>query len=463
MAVVTLDPNSRDLPRQLKIEDKYAHWGGEGGIFFSKNGRYAVKIYRNPDDKAKGRLKEVIDLGHNLTGLRKKGMRLAWPLGIVTQKDSEPCLGCVMPRVPSSYKKIYLLICRPQEAVKQFKQGRSWVEYLKMARGTAGAIRIVHNTGIIPCDISFNNILANPDTGEIALIDLDSLMVEGFLPPRVYGTPRFRAPEIVMGISDPSEKSDRHALAVLLLWTMLFRNVMQPPVTACYAEDPVEDEQLGWGKKACFSEHPTTRRHYSPKIGVPLYRRGALSYQTLTPQLQELTKQALIDGLFDPPKRPAASEWEKALAEAYDALYGCSNCNQSYLYPFWRPSRARRCPFCGERVQSPSPTVGLLMEGRSQGMHVSVRHIVLYHGLPIFADIAEPGQRPPFTRRGTPIIGQVVWDNHESIHRLVNRGDTPWQVLDGGSGTVRAGYSVALRPELLLSLGAGKRLVKIVE
>jgi hypothetical protein len=104
-----------------------------------------------------------------------------------------------------------------------------------------------------------------------------------------------------------------------------------------------------------------------------------------------------------------------------------------------------------------------LMEARAKGSYVTMRPVVLYHGLPLFADVTEPGRLPPFTRRGIPIVGQTIWNPKESVHRLVNTGDTPWQIVAGGSGTVGRGALVALRRGLLLSFGDGKRLVRVVE
>jgi len=449
------------LPDTLQIGTKPNHVGGQAYLYFS--GSYAVKIYKKPKADTKERLKKVIQLGQNLGDDEQV---LAWPLGIVDRCDGNPCAGCVSRYVPTPPHTLLMkLLYSPVDAVKQFQEGRSWVEYLKIARSTAGAIRAVHDRGIAPSDISFMNVLADPQKGTAVVIDLDSVIVPGFIPPEVGGTPRFQAPELVMGSAMPSEKSDRYSLAVLLLWTLLFRNVMQPPQTACYAEDPAEDERLGWGKYACFSEHPSERRHWFAKIGLPLYKRGALSYRCLTPKLQKLTDQALIDGLQAPDKRPTARDWERALAEAYDALVICPTCHQSFLYSFWVQSPLqRRCPFCGSVWKPPYPSVVELLEsGITKGANTPVRMVVLYHGLPLFADLAEPGQLPPFTRRGTPVIGQVVWDSREGVHRLVNNGDTPWRVIAGGSGAVGRGASVALRRGLLLSFGDGKRLARVVE
>mgnify|MGYP000260911092 CR=1 FL=1 len=460
MAIVNLLPGSRNLPSQLTISDQPVHTGGEGSIFFTSDGRYAVKIYHRPSPDKQRLLQHVLDLGRNLG---EDEQFLAWPLGIVDRLNGQPVVGVVTRRVPPSYVPLYKLIFSPIDAVEQFRQGRSWLEYLKMARGTAAAVRTIHGKGMAHADIHFKNFLANPLSGEVVLIDLDGLVVKGFLPPQVKGMPGFIAPEVMMGKDKPNELTDRHSLAVLVLWILLFRNVMKPQ--KCYdPDDPIHDDELGYGEFACFSENPNDRRNWVSTIGTPLFRGGALSYRVLTPKLQELTERALIHGLHDPPKRPQAVEWERALAEAYDLLVGCPNCRQSFFYPYWlQPPPRRQCPFCGAGVRPPYPAVLELLEPRAQGAHVIVRVIALYHGLPVFADLAEPGRIPPFTRRGTPIIGQVVWDSKEGTHRLVNNSDTPWRVIAGGSGVVGRGASVPLRRGLLLSFGDGKRLVRVIE
>lgn len=460
MATVNLLPNSRGLPNQLTVNDQEVHRGGEGSIFFTPDGRYVVKIYHRPSPDKQKLLQHVLDLGRNLG---EDEQFLAWPLGIVDRFNGQPRVGVVTRRVPSTHVPLYKLIYSPVDAVEQFRQGRSWLEYLKMARGTAAAVRTIHGKGMAHADIHLKNFLANPVSGEVVLIDLDGLVVKGFLPPQVKGMPGFIAPEVMMGKARPDELTDRHSLAVLVLWILLLRNVMQ--TQKCYdPDDEQHDDELGYGQYACFSEHPTDRRNWIARIGTPLFRKGALSYRALTPKLQELTEQALIHGLHDPPKRPQAVEWERALAEAYDLLVCCPNCRQSFFYPYWlKPPPRRQCPFCGTGVRPPFPALLELLEPRARGTHVAVRIIALYHGLPVFADLAEPGRLPPFTRRGTPIIGQVVWDPRESVHRLVNSGDTPWKIIAGGSGPVGKGASVPLQRGLLLSFGDGKRLARVVE
>ncbi len=460
MGTVSLLPGSRNLPDQLTIYDQPTHSGGEGNIYFTPDSRYVVKVYHRPSPEKQKLLQQILNLGKSLGDDEQY---LAWPLGIINQVNGKAGVGVVTKRVPSTHQALVKFIYSPVDAVEQFRKGRSWLEYLKIARGTAAAVRAIHGKGMAHGDVHLKNFLANPVSAEVVMIDLDGLIVKGFLPPQVKGMPGFIAPEVVMGKSKPDELTDRHSLAVLVLWILLFRNVMLTQI--CYdPDDPMRDDELGYGQFACFSENPSDRRNWITRIGTPLFRRGALSFRSLTPKLQELTDRALIKGLHEPPQRPMASEWEKALAEAYDALISCPVCRQSFFYQYWlQPPPRRQCPFCGTGVRAPLPAVLDLMEERTKGTYISVRSVVLYHGLPVFVDIIESGRLPPFARRGTPIIGQVAWDQRENVHRLINMTDTPWQIISGGSGSVGRGSSVPLRRGLLLSFGPGKRLARVLE
>lgn len=460
MGIVKLLPSSRNLPQEMSINDQPAHQGGEGSVFFSQDGQYVVKLYHAAADDKQKLLQQILDLGKNLG---EDEQFLAWPLGIVDQFNNQRKVGVVTRRVAPSYVPLYKLIYSPTDAMAQFRQGRSWLEYIKIARATAAAVRTIHGKGLAHADIHLKNVLVHPVSGEAVLIDLDGLVVKGFLPPQVKGMPGFIAPEVMMRKGNPDELTDRHSLAVLILWTLLLRNTMQP--RQCYDdEDPVRDDEIAYGQEACFSEHPRDRRNWVSRIGTPLFRTGALSYRALSPKLQELTERALIEGLHNPMKRPQSIEWERALAEAYDLLIVCSFCKQSYFYQYWlQPPPRRQCPFCGTGIRAPFPCVMELTEARARGTYVPVRLLVLYHGLPLFADIAEPGNVPPFTRRGIPILGQCVWDAREGVHRLFNGSDTPWQIIKGGSGTVGKGASLVLRKDVLFSFGADKRLARIVE
>ena len=456
---VTIAPGGRDVPPTLEIPTKSEYSGGEGALFFSRDRQYAVKIYHRPHPDKPAWLQSIIDLGRQLGEDEKF---LAWPLGVAVQQNGTPIVGVVTRAVPANFVSLSKLIYDSIQAAAQFKAGHSWLDYLKMARATAAAVRAVHLKGISHGDLHPKNVLADPATGAAVLIDLDGLIVEGFLPPQVKGFPGSMAPEVVMG-KQPNQLSDRHALAVLLLWILLLRNVMM--TQTCFDDlDAMHDDYLGYGPYACFSEHPQNKINWIGRIGVPLFRGGVLSYKMLTPALQKLTEQALIEGLHQPAKRPQVMEWEWALAEAYDSLVSCFNCRQSFFYPYWIPVREQRqCPFCGARWKAPYPAVLELREERAAGTFVPVRRVVLADGFPLFADAAQPGSLPPFTRRGTPIVGRTAWNNMEPGHTLRNTSVQSWRLLSASLVEVPPGNLVSLRRGVLFSLGEGNRLVKVIE
>lgn len=459
MPKVTIATLINNLPYQIEIGDNHDHSGGEGKIFFSLDKCYAIKLYSKPASDKKDLLEKVIELGENLG---EDAKFLAWPLGIVERLDTEDCLGCVTRKIPSSYVTLSKLIYTPKAAIKQINQGKNWLDYLKIARSIAVAVRTIHGKGIAHADLQWKNFLADISTGEAVLIDLDGVVVNGFLPPQVQGVRGFIAPEVEMGLAKPSEATDRHSATVLILWTLLFRNVMEAQV--CYDEDENKDAILGYGKEACFSENPSDRRNWKQNIGLPLNRYGSPSFRMLTPKLQELTENTLIKGLHNPSKRPQVQEWERALAEAQDALISCYNCEQSFIYPYWiQPQQRRHCPFCGTSVRSPWPVVLELLEPKAQGIYLPARSVILYHNQPLFADVIEPFQLPPFNRDGLPILGKTIWDAKKNVHRLINENNTPWQVVTGGSGSIKRGESVELQRGLVLCFAENKRLVRVVE
>ena len=467
MAIVILYHNSRGIPDKLEIGNP-AHSGGEGRIYFSKDGHYAIKIYHagKVSLEKKRFLERITLLGNNLTS--EEAQFLCWPLALVQTLDGNTQVGCVTRRIPTpTYRPLSYINCTPEAAAKQFREGRSWSHYLQIARGIARAVAVLHGRGCAHADLSNFNFLVNPEDREVVLLDLDGLVVPGFLPAQVLGTPGIIAPEVIAGTNNPNELSDRHSLAVQILQTLLFRNVLQPLRT--YDPDNIDnDERLGWGREAIFSENPTNRSNRPRDLGVPLFHRGVLSYKILTPTLQQLAERACIKGLHDPPKRPSAREWINTLSYALDELYRCPHCRQHYPYPHWlKPVQRRSCPFCGQRVSGRLPSVASLYEPRSRGKYTfTQRYLILGDGWKLFADVLDPQRNPPMHRRNEPSVGHMEWDDKNKANRLVNDEDNIWHARLSGDesvATVGKGTSLPMQPGVIIHFGEGRRLLVVGE
>jgi DNA-binding helix-hairpin-helix protein with protein kinase domain len=463
MPKIVLQNPPSGVPPEVEVTEE-VKIGGEGAVYFSTDGRFAVKVYHQPHPDKEKLLQYVMKLFSTLPPEQERF--LLRPLALVETLDGHKRVGFIMRRVPPEYRELMAYVLNARCAAEQFQQGKTWARYLKVARSIANAIVVLHGKGCAHSDIHFRNFLVNLDEGEAVMLEIDGVVVAGFLPPQVAGMMGFMAPEILTRGERPNERTDRHSLAVLILHTLLFRNVMQPLIE--YDPDPNKSEELGWGEHALFSEHPHDHRHRPRNVGLPLYRRGALSYRMLTPALQRLTERALIEGLRDPEKRPSAREWEEALACAYDELWGCGHCGQHFPYPYWlHPPQRRTCPFCGERCRPPLPIVLELYEERQRSSFFPIgRRIVLGHGFKIFSDMIEPARKPPLTRRSERVVGHVEWDGRQGRYRVVNDEGGEWTARSPDLTrrfSARKGESVPLGPGFMIRFGDGKRLAHVCE
>lgn len=465
MAIARLYSNRKDIPDWLEI-GMPSYTGGEGSIFFSRDRKYAIKIYHRQRPEKRQLLEKITLLGAHLAA--EEAQFLCWPLSLVANVDGNDRVGCVTRRIPTPpYTTLMNVMLTPKQAAEQFRAGKSWANYLQIARGIARSVAVLNGKGCAHADLHFRNFLANPSKSDVVLIDLDGLVVPGFLPPQAAGMYGFMAPEVVMGKSAPSELSDRYSLAVLILHTLLFRNVMRSLIT--YDSDNQDnDEKIGWGREAVFSEHPQDQRNRPRMLGVPLFKRGALSYRALTPALQRLSERALIEGLHDPDKRPSAREWINALSYALDEFWRCSYCRLHFPYPHWvSPVQRRSCPFCGQYIAESFPSVLLLYEPRSKGNYTfTQRYLVMSTGWKLFDDLLDVQRNPPMRRRDEHSVGHVEWDDKRKINRLVNDEAVIWHARlgkDGSDITVSKGASMPLQPRTTIHFGEGRRLLVVRE
>ncbi|MEN3202914.1 MAG: hypothetical protein ABDK87_04205 [Atribacterota bacterium] len=423
------------MPKRFEVEGP-VFVGGEGEVYFSRCGNFVVKVYHDqalPQEKG-ALLQRVLELGKNLG---EEANFLCWPVALVQELDGWRRIGVVTKRVPRPpFRELVDYIFSPREFKEAVEKGANWLNYLQIAHSIARIVAALHGKGCAHADLHFSNFLVDITKGLAVLIDLDGLVVPGFLPPQVAGMMPFMAPEVVLRNATPSQKTDRHSLAVLLFHTLLFRNPLQPLV--CYAEDPEEDERLGWGKMALFSEHPCDFRHRPKRLGIPLFRRGVLSYRILPPSLQELVEQSFLDGLFVPERRPLAREWERALFFSFFELWRCNRCAQYFPYPYWLPLLLRRCPFCGSLVRLPYPVVIRVFERKSEGVYSATkRRLVLGHGF-LLVEKMLSGQKD-----AQEILGEVQWREEEGRYIFLGRRKfrvlTPsgeWHTKERGEPTV---------------------------
>lgn len=280
-----------------------------------------------------------------------------------------------------------------------------WRSYFDICLLLARGIRRMHTAGLAHSDLSYKNVLIDPISHAIAIIDIDGLVVPSKFPPDVEGTGEFIAPEVYatmhLPISDrnrkvPCKETDLHALAVLIYMYLLCRHPLEGK-KIWDMNDADRDKVLAYGEKAVFVENPKdTCNRYTwewvkknePPSRVrylfPWRDLDKLPYTVLGPYLKPLVERAFIDGLHDPAKRPPAFEWEDALMRTMDLLLPCRNasCRQKW-FVFDNSASKPRCPFCGTPYDISLPALNLYERSGTVYRPANMR-VMVYDGTRLY-------------------------------------------------------------------------------
>jgi hypothetical protein len=355
-----------------------------------------------------------------------------WPTGIVTK----PLLGLIAPTYPSNFffatgpfkgnekKGKYFSSPKLRKYLPAAEQG-TWLNYFQICILIARAVRRLHMAGLAHSDLSSSNILIDPSTGKCIVIDIDSLVVPGKLPPDVSGTPGYIAPEVLstmsLDLKDPKRKfpsilTDLHALAVLIYEYLMFRHPLQGP--KIHAPDALRDDFLSMGSEALFVEHPTDHSNRPKDLKVPCSALG--------PELHNLFRRAFVDGLHTPNLRPTAIEWERALIRTWDLFFPCINQHCSHRWLILWDEKNVRCPFCGQTSRGTIPTLNLLKEG-PRGQWKSDGRLTVYPDIHLFKwhafDNVFPGEEADRVPVARCVYEHGMWKlENKSLSSLTSPG-----------------------------------------
>jgi len=365
-----------------------------------------------------------------------------WPTGII----QKPRLGLIAPIYPKPYffssgrwqgsekKSRWFISPKLRHYLPTEEQG-PWINFFKISILLARAVSRLHLAGLAHSDLSSNNVLVDPRTGQMLIIDLDSLVVPHFFPPEVEGTPGYLAPEVLatshLSTANPAKnlpniRTDQHALAVLLYELLLNRHPLKGPKIHS-AHSAAEDEHLGMGEQALFIEHPTDFSNRPLELQPPMTALG--------PILTQLFYQAFVTGLHLPDERPSAYQWERGLIQTWNLLYPCPNPSCTSQWFIVLPeSQPITCPFCQTPLLKPFP---LLSIGSQKRRWLPSEQLAIYDGQGLFKwhifDNIFPGPNVDRTLQAYGVFHQGKW-------LLINRALTS---LTGDDGK-RVGINQAL-------------------
>lgn len=379
--------------------------GAMKDVYFSPDKSYVVAFYRkDPDFNARDRLENITGVYRekifNQPGGEYWKRLFCWPESMV---EWDGKLGLVCPAYEADFffrdgrfkgkekEGKWFASAKLRNRFLEKEQKGNWLKHLQLCLNIARATRRLHAAGLAHSDLSYKNVLVDPQSGRACMIDIDGLVVPNKYPPDVVGTPDFIAPEVMATRSldkdDPARKlpsilTDRHALAVLIYMYLLYRHPLRG--SKVHDLDANKDEELSMGSKALFIEHPTDKSN-RPKLDqldkseLPQRDVEKLPYTLCGPYLKELFERAFITGLHKPAERPTAADWETALLKTIDLLQPCQNKNCEAGWFVFDNSKKPKCPFCNTSYKGQLPILNLYYSPKSNVFKPENYRLMVYN------------------------------------------------------------------------------------
>lgn len=452
--------------RIVEIDDRPIGQGLEKLVFFSEDRKEVVCFYHSVADYAvrRQRLHRVVNSYNPTTATNGQYWKAyyCWPTDIVEHdaglqpfltKHSlpSPVLGLTAPAYRSNFffrdakfggalekECRWFISPRLRQRVPHDEYG-NLLTRMQICTRLARAVRRMHSAGLAHSDLSNKNVLIDPKSGDMTVIDIDTLVVPGIAPPAVLGTRGYIAPECladVTGGTQPSVRTDKHSMAVLFYEILLNRHPLEGK--KCHDKrDPTRDDHLMMGRNALFVEHPADRSNPPEQpIRVP--------FTSLGPFLADLFKRAFVDGLHSPQLRPDALEWERGFYRTLNLLHPATTKGDwTVVTPSARPT----CLHTGKPLGTQVPYVHF--HRNAAGRVVDERFgLVLFHDLHLQSWHAKVQTEPDETadRRS---YGYVSF--HQGKWILVNTSGHEMRVAGGSRIPDKA--AIELRAGMELQFG----------
>lgn len=448
--------------KSVSFVDEIIGSGTMKNVYFSPDKSYVVAFYQKPQSAQALERIEMITGRYYQNIFEQQGGEywqdlFCWPTDILEYNGQ---LGIVVPTYQKHFffkygskNNDFLNIKGREKEGKWFasasnqskfldpRERGTLLTYLKSCLLLARAVRRMHAAGLCHSDLSYKNVLIDPELGHACIIDIDGLVVPGKYPPDVVGTPDFIAPEVVktahLDKDDPQRilptiATDRHALAVLIYMYLLYRHPLRGGKVHDI-NDEMKDESLSMGEKALFIEHPTDKSNcvklnqVSP-AALPWADPSKLPYTIMGPYLSQLFQRAFIDGLHEPTKRPTADEWEMALVKTIDLIQPCQNSQCQQQWYVFSGKTAPSCPYCGTPYKGKLPILNLYSSRMAGSFRPDDHRLMVWSGQSLFPwhvnRLIAPNERTPENLKKR--VGYFVlhneqwWLVNENMHNLLS-------------------------------------------
>ena len=398
--------------------------GGQGEVYEveSRGRTYAMKWYYK--NTATMDQKDILD---NLILKGQPDESFLWPQDMIFTAYGES-FGYVMPLRPKNYKSIVDMMKRKAEP--------SFYCLCRAAYNLTKGYNALHMKGYSYRDISFGNAFFDPDTGEVLICDNDNVSYNGSKS-TVYGTPRFMAPEIVLGQAKPSRNTDLFSLAVLLFYMFMLNHPLEGRREAQIKCMDIHAMNRLYGTDPLFIFDPDNKDNRP----LPGYQDNALVFWDLYPQqLKELFVTSFTVGLKQPNRRITESKWMETFANLMSGIILCPNCGSEIFYDEAKEKNgvAHTCWNC----QKPAAVPAKIVIGRST--------VLLSEGTKLYMHHIDGGQDMD------TVAGEVVRNPaNPNMWGIKNLTKDSWTYIkaDGTQIPVGEGRSAAIAKDAKIDFG----------
>ena len=258
---------------------------------------------------------EQYDILKSLIQKESPSNRFLWPLALVNASKKEG-FGYVMSMKESRFKSFSLWLSR--------KIDPSFKVLLTACFELVQSFHLLHSKGLCYQDLSLNNIYFDPENGEIRIGDTDNIVINGEDKGNVIGTPKFMAPEIIIGKALPNTQTDLYSLAIILFYILFLNHPLEGKIESSIKSLDLPSMSKLYGFEPLFIFDPHNDSNYPD----PAFHTNALIFWSIYPDfIKRIFIRAFTNGIKDPTHgRVRETEWQIALLALRDSIYYCRHC-----------------------------------------------------------------------------------------------------------------------------------------
>lgn len=428
--------------------------GGQGEVWLAqtKIGQRALKLYYPSwiqiDSNLFARLTRLVSEN------RPPASNFVWPEALVTAKLSNGIrtFGYLMPVVDTKrFRSLREL------STRRLKPSPTFRTLLTIAYGIAEAFWLLHARGFCYRDVSKDNILFDPNTGEIRVVDNDNVDANN-TEAAVWGTPEFMAPELVrqdVGCR-VNRYTDLHALAVMLFYVMHLHHPLEGKrALAIHVWDDAAMRFMH-GTNPLFIFDPKDRANCATPADKKTDPTGvagdiAIRFWHVYPEyIHTLFFTTFGPGLLHPPYRVSVADWRAYLSRTRDSIVICPYCSEENFTEVTGRVVGNQC--WNKQCMRVIPTPYKLLVGH--------RNVMLNADTKLYPHHVNPQEAFVFT---VPVAEVRQHPTQKMFWGLANLSKSQWTArkVSGEYIDVPPGKSVLLEDGITISFGSAEGKVSM--